>query len=270
MRPRSRSTDIPDHEGHDQHIAAIEHALRQVREPMSHEGLAEDQPEHDAHMGVNMDLAVHGREVAHEGHAAGHAPPASHAGQEEHAADVDHTGHEQMFRRRFWVCLVLSIPVLLYSPMLQMWFNFSMPAFAGSQWIAPLFSVVVFLYGGVPFLQMAVPELRNRQPGMMTLISLAISVAFIYSLAALFISPDTRLLLGAGDADRHHAARPLDRDAQRAPGVRRAQRAGQADAGHRRAHPPGRQHARRWPPTSCATATWCWCARGRACPPTAR
>ena len=52
-----------------------------------------------------------------------------------------------------------------------------MPAFPGSQWIAPLFSVIVFLYGGVPFLQMAVPELRNRQPGMMTLISLAITVA---------------------------------------------------------------------------------------------
>ncbi|HEX9117209.1 MAG TPA: copper-translocating P-type ATPase [Anaerolineae bacterium] len=98
-----------------------------------------------------------------------------------------------MFRRRFWACLILSVPVLLYSPMLQMWFHFSLPAFPGSQWIGPLFSVIVFLYGGVPFLQMALPELRSRQPGMMTLISLAISVAFIYSLAALFISPDTGL-----------------------------------------------------------------------------
>lgn len=106
--------------------------------------------------------------------------------ESEHAGHVDHTGHEDMFRRRFWVSLLLSIPVLLYTPMLQMWFGFVMPNFVGSQWIAPVFSIVVFLYGGVPFLQMAMPEIRNRQPGMMTLISLAISVSFVYSLAAVF------------------------------------------------------------------------------------
>ncbi len=60
-----------------------------------------------------------------------------------------------------------------------------MPAFPGSQWIEPILSVVIFFYGGVPFLQMAVPELRNRLPGMMTLISPAILVAFVYSLAVL-------------------------------------------------------------------------------------
>jgi P-type Cu2+ transporter len=62
-----------------------------------------------------------------------------------------------------------------------------MPEFPGSQWIAPGLSIIIFFYGGLPFLQMAVPELRNRQPGMMTLISLAIIVAFVYSLAAEFI-----------------------------------------------------------------------------------
>jgi Cu2+-exporting ATPase len=102
----------------------------------------------------------------------------------DHAAHADHTGHEEMFRQRFWVCLVLSIPVLLYSPAVQGWLGFSMPAFPGSDWIAPVFSVIIFGYGGLPFLRMAVPELRNRQPGMMTLISLAISVAFVYSLLA--------------------------------------------------------------------------------------
>ena len=105
-----------------------------------------------------------------------------------HGAAVDHTGHEQMFRRRFWVCLVLSLPVILYSDMIQMWLRFAMPAFPGSEWIAPLFAMIVFAYGGIPFLQMAIPELENRQPGMMTLISLAISVAFIYSLAALVLN----------------------------------------------------------------------------------
>jgi Cu2+-exporting ATPase len=89
-----------------------------------------------------------------------------------------------MFRTRFWWSLLLSIPVLLYSEMLQRWLGFSMPAFPGSEWIAFAFSLVIFGYGGLPFLQMAVPEIRNRKPGMMTLISLAISVAFVYSVLA--------------------------------------------------------------------------------------
>ena len=63
-----------------------------------------------------------------------------------------------------------------------------MPAFAGDHWVAPIFSVVVFFYGGLPFLQMAVPEIRKRQPAMMLLISLAISVSFVYSLAALWFN----------------------------------------------------------------------------------
>jgi Cu2+-exporting ATPase len=95
-----------------------------------------------------------------------------------------------MFRRKFWVSLLLSIPVLVYSEMLQMWLGYTAPAFPGSGWIGPIFAVIVFFYGGWPFIEMAVPEVRNRKPGMMTLISLAISVAFVYSVAALFL-PDT-------------------------------------------------------------------------------
>ncbi|WP_375142065.1 heavy metal translocating P-type ATPase [Natronoarchaeum rubrum] len=95
-----------------------------------------------------------------------------------------HEGHERMFRRRFFVSTLLSIPVLLYSETLQRWLGFSVPAFPGSEWITPVFAVVVFAYGGVPFLRMAAPELRDRSPGMMTLISMAITVAFVYSLAS--------------------------------------------------------------------------------------
>ncbi len=111
--------------------------------------------------------------------------------QSKRGHEVDHTGHEKMFRDRFWICLALSIPVLIYSPTLQEWLGFTPPVFAGSAWITPSLSVVIFAYGGVPFLQMAVPELRRRQPGMMTLISLAITVAFSYSLASLFIARGT-------------------------------------------------------------------------------
>ena len=109
-----------------------------------------------------------------------------HAG---HGAHVDHSGHEQVFRRRFWICLALTVPVLFFSPMIQEWLGFTMPQFAGSEWIAPLFAVIIFLYGGVPFLQMARPEIADRKPGMMLLISLAITVAFVYSLAMIFIDP---------------------------------------------------------------------------------
>ncbi len=107
--------------------------------------------------------------------------------QENHQHQHDHSGHEIMFRNRFWVSLILSLPVLLYSPTIQEWLNFSMPDFPGSQWMTPLFSIIIFIYGGLPFLQMAGTELKNRQPGMMTLISLAITVAFAYSLAAIFV-----------------------------------------------------------------------------------
>jgi Cu2+-exporting ATPase len=89
-----------------------------------------------------------------------------------------------MFRTRFWWSLLLTIPVLLYSSALQSWLGFSMLAFPGSNWVPFIFSLIIFAYGGVPFLQMAVPEIKDRKPGMMTLISLAISVALVYSLLA--------------------------------------------------------------------------------------
>ena len=121
-----------------------------------------------------------------------HDTHAEHVGKhEDHKTHTDHTGHELMFRKLFWISLVLSIPVLLYSPMIQKWFNFNMPVFPGSNWITPMFATIVFIYGGIPFLKMAKPEIENRRPGMMTLISLAISVAFVYSLAALFLPTES-------------------------------------------------------------------------------
>jgi Cu2+-exporting ATPase len=92
-----------------------------------------------------------------------------------------------MFRNRFWACLLLSIPVLVYSESIQNWLGYTAPLFPGSQWIVPLFSTIIFIYGGLPFLRMATGELRRRQPGMMTLISLAITVAYVYSMAVFFL-----------------------------------------------------------------------------------
>jgi Cu2+-exporting ATPase len=88
-----------------------------------------------------------------------------------------------MFRDKFWISLLLTIPTLIWGHMLQRAFSYSPPAVPGARWIPAAFGTAVFLYGGLPFIQGAVRELRDRLPGMMTLIALAISVAFVFSAA---------------------------------------------------------------------------------------
>jgi Cu2+-exporting ATPase len=95
-----------------------------------------------------------------------------------------HAGHSpNMFKKKFWLSLVLTIPVLLYSQTVMSWFNLQMPAFTGSQWIPAVLGTVIFFYGGLVFLKGAKAEIASRMPGMMTLIAMAITVAFTYSLA---------------------------------------------------------------------------------------
>jgi P-type Cu2+ transporter len=88
-----------------------------------------------------------------------------------------------MFRSRFWISLALTIPTVAWGHMLAAVTGWHAPAFPGSTLVAPVLGTIVFLYGGQPFLRGAVPELRERRPGMMTLISLAIVVAFGFSAA---------------------------------------------------------------------------------------
>jgi P-type Cu2+ transporter len=94
-----------------------------------------------------------------------------------------------MFRDKFWITLALTIPTLIWGHMLQRAFGFMAPMFPGSAWIAPVFGTAVFFYGGWPFIAGAIGELRARLPGMMTLIALAITVAFVFSAATLFGFP---------------------------------------------------------------------------------
>ncbi|MBE0410408.1 MAG: copper-translocating P-type ATPase [Anaerolineales bacterium] len=153
----------------------------------------------DKHAAENSHKAHHGdgshnqEPRDHTNHEDHHDRRAAEGGDHDHhqghGDHVDHSGHEEMFRKRFWVCLILSIPVLLFSETIQQWLGFSMPVFPGSGLIVPVFSIIVFIYGGGPFLSMALPEIRNRKPGMMTLISLAISVAFFYSMAVVLFLP---------------------------------------------------------------------------------
>ena len=117
----------------------------------------------------------------------GHTDQHGHAG---HGSHSDHDGHSHhdpaQFRDRFWVTLALAIPVVLFSRMFQELLDYSAPNVAGSTLIPPVLGTVIFVYGGWPFLTGAVAEARSRQPGMMLLIGLAISVAFGASLATEF------------------------------------------------------------------------------------
>jgi P-type Cu2+ transporter len=131
----------------------------------------------------------------HDSHAEmGHEPPAdphreplhdeAHEGAHEGGHDK-HAGHDpEAFRRQFWIVLLLTIPVVIWSHEVQMWLGYAAPEFPGSDWVAPILGTIVFLYGGRVFLSGARVELGDRQPGMMTLISLAIVVAFVTSWAA--------------------------------------------------------------------------------------
>jgi Cu2+-exporting ATPase len=163
------------------------------------------QHQHEEPEKLAMDHSRHGEHNSHDDHGmhqgsaeaspnVTHIDHDNHAGHKEHQGHeghVDHTGHENMFRIRFWISTLLSIPVLIFSPAVQGFLGYSISGFPGSNWITPVFAVGIFLYGGVPFIEMAVPEIKKRKPGMMTLISLAIGVAFIYSIAALVFSIGT-------------------------------------------------------------------------------
>lgn len=93
-----------------------------------------------------------------------------------------HAGHSPtMFRKKFWLSLVLTLPVVFWSEHIQMLLGYRAPEFFGSAWIPPVLGTVIFFYGGWVFIQGAWKELKAQLPGMMTLISLAISVAFLFS-----------------------------------------------------------------------------------------
>ena len=107
--------------------------------------------------------------------------------QHEHKEHDEHAGHSvAMFKDRFWLSLLLTIPVLAYSEMIQHWLNFTPPNFPGSQYVPFVLSTVIFFYGGMMFIKGAWGELKAKLPGMMTLISLAIITAYAYSVATQF------------------------------------------------------------------------------------
>ncbi|MDQ4006245.1 MAG: hypothetical protein M3135_08115 [Actinomycetota bacterium] len=131
--------------------------------------IADDMSGHGAH-----DMSAHG---AHGGN--------GHGGHDRHA------GHStEMFRNRFWVCLLLTVPVLAYAESLWELVGLEAPSLPGGAYVSFALATVIYLYGGAVFLRSAAGELGARMPGMMTLVALGISVAYIYSAAATFFDPD--------------------------------------------------------------------------------
>lgn len=159
---------------------------------------------HGDHPAPETDHTHHPNHASHEHHAdADTHGQAMHHGHPHSALDEDHqvhghgehAGHSTaMFRERFWWSLILSIPVVIFSPMVAHLLGYPLPEFPGSTWIPPVLDTIIFVYGGTPFLKGGWKELKSRQPGMMLLIAMAITVAFVASWV-------TTLGLGGFDLD---------------------------------------------------------------------
>src|ERR1700688_261294 len=125
-------------------------------------------------------------DISHNDHQASD-PHAGHKMSDIHGSHDRHAGHSvAMFRDKFWLSLAVTIPVVFWSTDVQHWLGYTAPFFPGSKFIPAILGTVVFVYGGLVFIRGASRELADHKPGMMTLISLAIIVAFGTSLAATF------------------------------------------------------------------------------------
>ena len=122
----------------------------------------------------------------HKGH---DGVPHNHQGKEKHDHGHGHSHHDhhkmmiEYFKKRVWVSSLLTVPVLLLSPMIQSWMGVNW-TFNGDNYILFALASIIFFYGGLPFLKGLVEELKKKTPGMMTLIAIAISAAYFYSVAA--------------------------------------------------------------------------------------
>ncbi|MBG6185024.1 Cu2+-exporting ATPase [Arthrobacter sp. CAN_A214] len=139
-------------------------------------------PQHEDQHGP-ADERTHGQAMPEDA-------PHSALGAQHHPVDDEHQVHGQgqhaghstaMFKDRFWISLALAIPVVAFSPMFTMLLGYMPPEFPGSAWISPILGTIIFVYGGMPFLKGGLTELKSRQPGMMLLIAMAITVAFLAS-----------------------------------------------------------------------------------------
>ena len=140
------------------------------------------EPNPTARSGGQRESEKQSKQNSHDSHGnhSGHGKQPNHA---QHAGHDKHAGHSpEIFKRRFFVCLVLTLPVLYFEPMFQDWFNYQAIQFSGANWVIPIFSTIIYFYGGWVFLKGAYNDFQSKI-GMITLVALAITVAFVYSVA---------------------------------------------------------------------------------------
>ena len=138
-----------------------------------HEQRTDEAGHHAGHQGGSADL---GDDSGDHGHG-----PSAHEGHGEHHEHSGHGDHVGQFRRLFWIMLVLAVPVVAFNAMFAHLVGYHLPDGEWVQWVSPILGTVLYVWGGWPFLTGAVSEIRSRKPGMMLLIGLAITVAFVSS-----------------------------------------------------------------------------------------
>ncbi|HGE9038132.1 TPA: copper/silver-translocating P-type ATPase CopB [Enterococcus faecium] len=155
------------------------------------------QMDHSMHMGHNHGDIADSKEMDHSMHMDHEHGGMDHSMHMDHEhGGMDHSMHMGHFKQKFWLSLILAIPVILFSPMMGMEFPFQI-TFPGSDWLVLILATILFIYGGQPFLSGAKMELKQKSPAMMTLIAMGITVAYIYSVysfIANLINPHTHVM----------------------------------------------------------------------------
>ncbi|MDB7264169.1 copper/silver-translocating P-type ATPase CopB [Enterococcus faecium] len=155
------------------------------------------QMDHSMHMGHNHGDIADSKEMDHSMHMDHEHGGMDHSMHMDHEhGGMDHSMHMGNFKQKFWLSLILAIPVILFSPMMGMEFPFQI-TFPGSDWLILILATILFIYGGQPFLSGAKMELKQKSPAMMTLIAMGITVAYIYSVysfIANLINPHTHVM----------------------------------------------------------------------------
>ncbi|MBX8923567.1 copper/silver-translocating P-type ATPase CopB [Enterococcus faecium] len=155
------------------------------------------QMDHSMHMGHNHGDIADSKEMDHSMHMDHEHSGMDHSMHMDHEhGGMDHSMHMGNFKQKFWLSLILAIPVILFSPMMGMEFPFQI-TFPGSDWLVLILATILFIYGGQPFLSGAKMELKQKSPAMMTLIAMGITVAYIYSVysfIANLINPHTHVM----------------------------------------------------------------------------
>ncbi|HAP8377248.1 TPA: copper/silver-translocating P-type ATPase CopB [Enterococcus faecium] len=172
------------HMGHEHKKEVVNKESTESHEKQMEMKYDHSQMDHSMHMGHNHGDIANSKQMDHSMHM-----DHDHGG-------MDHSMHMGNFKQKFWLSLILAIPIILFSPMMGMEFPFQV-TFPGSDWLVLILATILFIYGGQPFLSGAKMELKQKSPAMMTLIAMGITVAYIYSVysfIANLLNPHTHVM----------------------------------------------------------------------------